>query len=214
MLAARRSGVRRTCFVSTHEPTRAGRPPRITRITKVAEQPNGVLVRVDANEFTDYAAVRFGADIADPQPLHFLLPDGQFASIKTYGYIRVTKSGEVLGRGDWIGFRLPLGSSQFNLNGKPATTKHEGGDMIFGVPAPQDIAPSLEPAECPFPAAMIPAAPLRMFAQDRRAATLEIKNTLTKPLRGFVEFTAPAGVVVEPAKVELDRKSTRLNSSH
>ena len=62
MLAARRSDVRQTVFIATHEPTRANQKPRITRVTKLAERPDGVLVRVDASDFTDYAAVRFGPD--------------------------------------------------------------------------------------------------------------------------------------------------------
>ena len=84
MLAARRSAVRHTVFVATHEPTRANRKPRIRHVTKLAERPDGVLVRVDASDFTDYAAVRFGPDqppAASAPPLHFVVSGGQFASV-------------------------------------------------------------------------------------------------------------------------------------
>jgi parallel beta-helix repeat protein len=202
MLAARRSGVRQTAFIATHEPTRAGQSPRITRVTKLAQNPNGALVRIDAADFTDYAAVRFGADQAASKPLHFVLPSGQFASITNYGYLRLTKAGDVIGRGDWRGFRLPLASDRLTLNGKKAKTTREGGDLVFGEPAPADVAKHLEPAECPFPTRITPSGPLRMFARDRREVTLEIKNTLKKPLSGHVAFSTPPGVAVEPVKLE------------
>ena len=202
MLAARRSGVRQTAFITTHEPTRASQKPRITGVTKLAQRPDGVLVRVDATDFTDYAAVRFGADQSAPKPIHFVLSNGQFASIKTYGYLRVTKSGNVIGRGDWRGFRLPIRAGRFTLNGKQAKTTREGNDLIFGESAPADIQIVAVAAECPFPATIAPSGPLRMFARDRRDAALEIKNTLRKPLSGYIEFSTPAGVVIKPARLD------------
>ena len=202
MLATRRSGVRQTAFITTHEPTRAGRKPRITGVTKLAQRPDGVLVRVDAADFTDYVAVRFGADQNAPKPLHFVLANDQFASITDYGYLRVKKSGEVIGRGDWSGFQLPIRAGRFTLNGKQAKTTRKGNDLLFGEPAPADIPTVAVAAECPFPATIAPSGPLHMFARDRRDAALEIKNSLKKPLSGYVEFSTPAGVEIKPARLE------------
>ena len=202
MLATRRSGVRQTAFITTHEPTRAGRKPRITGVTKLAQRADGVLVRVDAADFTDYVAVRFGADQTVPKPLHFVIANDQFASITDYGYLRVKKSGEVIGRGDWSGFQLPIRAGRFTLNGKQANTTRKGNDLLFGEPAPADIPTVAVVGECPFPATIAPSGPLHMFAQDRRNAALEIKNTTGKPLSGHVEFSTPAGVEITPARLE------------
>ncbi|MDP6059319.1 MAG: hypothetical protein QGH33_10525, partial [Pirellulaceae bacterium] len=211
MLAARRSGVRQTAFITTHEPTRGGQKPRITGVTKLAQRPDGVLVRVDASDFTDYAAVRFGADKSATKPIHFVLPDGRFASVTKYGYLRVTKSGNVIGRGDWRGFRLPIRTGRFTLNGKQAKTRREGNDLIFGEPVPADIPTVAVAAECPFPATIAPSDPLHMFAPGRRDAALGIKNTRKKPLSGYVEFSTPAGVKITPAR--LDFKSVAPGES-
>ena len=202
MLATRRSGVRQTAFITTHEPTRAGRKPRITGVTKLAQRPDGVLVRVDATDFTDYVAVRFGADQTVPKPLHFVIANDQFASITDYGYLRVKRSGEVIGRGDWSGFQLPIRAGRFTLNGKQAKTTRKGNDLLFGEPAPADIPTVAVVRECPFPATIAPSGPLHMFTQDRRNAALEIKNTTGKPLSGHVEFSTPAGVKITPARLE------------
>ena len=211
MLAARRSGVRQTAFITTHEPTRAGQKPRITGVTKLAQRADGVLVRVDAADFTDYVAVRFGADQAVPKPLHFVIANDQFASITDYGYLRVKKSGEVIGRGDWSGFQLPIRAGRFTLNGKQAKTTRKGNDLLFGEPAPADIPTVAVVAECPFPATIAPSGPLHMFARGRRDAVLEIKNTTGKPLSGHVEFSTPAGVEITPAR--LDFKSVAPGES-
>lgn len=202
MLATRRSGVRQTAFITTHEPTRVGRKPRITGVTKLAQRPEGVLVRVDAADFTDYVAVRFGADQTVPKPLHFVIANDQFASITDYGYLRVKKSGEVIGRGDWSGFQLPIRAGRFTLNGKQAKTTRKGNDLLFGEPAPADIPTVAVAGECPFPATIAPSGPLHMFARGRRDAVLEIKNTTGKPLSGHVEFSTPAGVEIKPARLE------------
>ena len=130
--------------------------------------------------------MRFGADQSAPKPIHFVLPNGQFASVTKYGYLRVTKSGNVIGRGDWNGFRLPIRAGRFTLNGKQAKTTRKGNDLAFGEPAPADIPTVAVAAECPFPATTAPGGPLHMFARGRREAALEIKDTRKKTLSGYV----------------------------
>ena len=137
-----------------------------------------------------------------PKPLHFVIANDQFASITDYGYLRVKKSGEVIGRGDWSGFQLPIRAGRFTLNGKQAKTTRKGNDLLFGEPAPADIPTVAVAGECPFPATIAPSGPLHMFARGRRDAALEIKNTTGKPLSGHVEFSTPAGVEITPARLE------------
>ena len=122
----------------------------------------------------------------------------------SYGYLRVTKDGTLIGRGDWRGFRLPLDRrvTQFTLNGQAAKTTRAGPDLVYGDASPAAAAVAPLPAECPFPATVVPPGPLRMFARDRRELTLEIKNTLPQPLSGYVEFSAPEGIAVTPPKLE------------
>ena len=66
------------------------------------------VIRVEAKDFTDYAAIAFG-----PQPEgaeHSLVVSGDqplFFAFKNYGYARIRKDGSVTLRGGWTGLRLP-----------------------------------------------------------------------------------------------------------
>jgi hypothetical protein len=197
MLIVRRAGVRQTVFAATHEPYGNAAKPQITAVTMLAQSGSAVLVRVDAADFTDYAAVAFGPQPGTPE--HALAaPDDPKTRVafKDWGYLRVRKDSTVVARGGWSGFSLPAAKAALTLNGQPARATMAGGYLVFGtLPATQ--VGQVEP-ECPFP--VTPNAPIARLAQEaRRAMAFTVKNTLQQSITGALAFELPAGVTVEPA---------------
>jgi len=198
MLIARRAGVRQTAFAATHEPYANAAKPQITAVTRLAQSDRAMLVRVDAKDYTDYAAVSFGPQPGTPE--HMLAAAGDpktRVAFRDYGYLRVHKDGTVVARGGWTGFSLPTAKAALTLNGQPARANTTGGYLTFGTLPP--ATPANPPAvECPFP--VTPSTAVARLARGaRRAMTFTVKNTLPQSITGSVAFELPAGVTVEPA---------------
>jgi len=197
MLIARRAGVRRTVFAATHEPYANKAKPQITAVTKLAQSDHAMLVRVDAKDYTDYAAVSFGPQPGTPE--HALTAtdgSGVRVAFKDYGYLRVRKNGTVVARGEWTGLRIPAARGALTLNGRPARAKVAGDYLVFGV-LPEAHTAHVEP-ECPFPVTPNSAV-ARLARRARRAMTFTVKNTLKQVITGALAFELPEGVTVEPA---------------
>jgi hypothetical protein len=73
-LMVRRENRAETVFIATHEPYADRQKPRIRAVSKLAITDEAVLVQVDAEDFTDYAAVSFGPQ--EVRPVH-VLSDGK-----------------------------------------------------------------------------------------------------------------------------------------
>jgi Heparinase II/III-like protein len=89
----RRTG-REALFVTSHEPYSGTDQPQVTRIVTLARTKGAVIIRVDANEFADYAAIAFGPQSEGAE--HTLLVPGErryFFAFKNYGYARIRKDG-------------------------------------------------------------------------------------------------------------------------
>ena len=74
-VVARRTGQREALFVACHEPYEGNDQPQVTRVVTLARTKGAAVIRVDAKDFTDYAAIAFG-----PQPEgaeHTLLVPGE-----------------------------------------------------------------------------------------------------------------------------------------
>ncbi len=197
MLIARRAAVRETVFAATHEPYANAARPQITAVTKLAQSDRAVLVRVDAADFTDYAAVSFGPQPGTPEHVLAAADNPEMrVAFRDYGYLRVRRDGTVTGRGGWTAFRLPSAKAALTLNGKPARAKVEGGYLVLGA-LPKAQTAHVEP-ECPFPVASDTAV-VRLARGARRAMTFTVKNTLEQRITGALAFDLPAGVRVEPA---------------
>jgi len=180
MLVARRSA-RDTVFVATHEPVAAPATPQIRAVTKLAETTDAMLVRVDAKDFTDYAAVAFGPQ--KDQAEHVLGDGALTVAFRSYGYLRVARDGKVTARGSWTRLRIPGAK---------------------GVPALPDIAAVKTPPrergqECPLPVTVSPRV-VRVFDRDRRTVTLAVRNPLKAAVSGRIEFDAAEGWAFEPAQ--------------
>src|SRR5262249_8287729 len=135
-VVARRTGEREALFVASHEPYVDSDQPQVTRVVTLARTKGAAVIRVDAKDFSDYAAIAFG-----PQPEgaeHTLLVPGErplFFAFKNYGYARVKKDGSVALRGDWTGLRLPGASGPVTLNGEAAPASTKEGALLLGKPA-------------------------------------------------------------------------------
>ena len=197
MLIVRRAGVRQTVFTATHEPYANAAKPQTTAVTRLAKTDNAILVRVDAADFTDYAAVAFGPQPGTPEHVLAAADDPKTrVAFKDYGYLRVRKDGTVTARGGWTGFSLPTAKAALTLNGQPARATVAGGYLVLGtLPATQTA--QVEP-ECPFP--VTPNTTVARLAQGApRAMAFTVKNTLPQSITGTLAFELPTGVTAEPA---------------
>src|SRR5262249_2067127 len=59
-VVARRTGQREALFVASHEPYVGTDQPQVTRVVNLARMKGAAVIRVDAKDFTDYAAIAFG----------------------------------------------------------------------------------------------------------------------------------------------------------
>ena len=200
-VVARRTDQRTALFVACHEPYQGDDQPQVTRVVSLGRTKDTALIRIDAKDFTDYAAVALG-----PQPEgaeHTFATPGErspFFAFKNYGYARITNDGAVTLRGDWTGLRLPEARGPIISNGKPATASINEGILLFGKPLITLEDPSHEPLpEIPMPVKISPSI-VRLSTRDRRLATFTLKNTLDKPVSGSLQFDLSAGLAVEPAK--------------
>jgi len=198
MVIARRADVRQTVFAATHEPYANEARPRITAVTKVAQTDSAILVRVDAADFTDYAAVAFGPQQGTPEHLLVMAGDPKTGvAFKNYGYLRVQKDGTVVARGGWTALSLPNIKGPLTLNGQPARADAVGDRLTFGVlPASAQVAPAA--VECPFTVSCSPEV-VRLARDGRRDATVTLKNTLAQAVSGRLALDLPPGVTTEPA---------------
>ncbi len=185
MLIVRRTGIRETVFAATHEPYANAAKPRISAVGKLAQSDNAVLVRVDAADFTDYAAVAFGPRQGAPEHALAAADDPKTrVAFRDFGYLRLRRDGTVVTRGGWTGFSLPAATAA-------------GGYLAFGVLPAKQPAQVVEP-ECPFP--VTPSAAVARLAQGARGAVaFTVKNTLRQSIAGTVAFELPAGVTAEPS---------------
>jgi len=196
MLVARRN-CRDTVFVATHEPVVAPAAPQIRAVTRLAETTDALLARVDAKDFTDYAAVAFGPQ--KDQPEHILGDGAVTVAFRGYGYLRVAHDGNVTARGRWTGLRVPGARGPLTLDGKATQAKRDGDALVYGEIASVKTPPRERGQECPLPVTTSPRV-VRVFDRDRRTVTLGIRNTLKAPVSGRIEFDPAEGWAFEPAQ--------------
>ena len=59
-VAVRRTGQREVLFVASHEPYAGNEQPQVKRVVTLVRTKTAAVVRVDARDFTDYAAIALG----------------------------------------------------------------------------------------------------------------------------------------------------------
>jgi len=197
MLIVRRADVRQTVFTATHEPYANAARPRITAVTQLKRTNSAILVRVDAEDYTDYAAVSFGPQPGAPEHVLAAVEDPKTrVAFKDYGYVRVRRDDTVVAQGGWTGLSLPAARASLTFNGLPEPATVTDGYMVFGaLPAPQADHP--EP-DCPFPVTPDTTA-ARLARGARRSLAFTVKNTLAGSLSGTLSLELPPGVTVAPA---------------
>jgi hypothetical protein len=133
-LVVRREGLRDTAFVATHEPYANEARPSVRTVTVLASTPEAMVVQVDAEGFTDYAAIAWGRE--GEKPLHTLVPKAdarQRFCFRNYGFLRVPKKGPVVARGGWEGVRVPHeGDGAMLRGGQPHEAQVAYGYLTFG----------------------------------------------------------------------------------
>ncbi|MEA3367349.1 MAG: hypothetical protein U9R68_04460, partial [Planctomycetota bacterium] len=202
MLIARRAAVRETVFAAAHEPYANAARPQITAVTTLAQSEHAALVRVDAADFTDYAAVSFGPQPGTPEHVLAAADDPKTrVAFKDYGYLRVHKDGTMTARGGWTGLRLPAPKGALILNGKAVPAAIEDGRLAYGRVPPAAATAPVPRVECPLSVQITPAV-VRLAPGGRRTMTLTVKNTLKARVSGSFAFDLPAHVAVEPAAPE------------
>jgi hypothetical protein len=202
MLIARHSEAQDTVFCAIHEPYAGQEQPKVTKITNIAQTKYAVVVRIDGKDFIDYAAVAFGPQKTLPPHAVTSEADPLTAfSFRNYGYLRIAADGKITARGGWTGFRLPHAAGPVTLNGQPADVTEDHGYLVFGkLPLKADPPLKIDPA-CPFPVTISPEV-VRMFSRDMRKMTYKIRNTLSKPVSGWIEFDLPKGLTTDNPKTE------------
>ncbi len=204
MLTARRENTRETVFVATHEPTANAAVPQVRKVAVVASTRDAMVVRVEAHDFIDYAAIAWGRDAE--APLHNLAADGdrhQVFSFRDYGYLRINRDGSAVARGGWEGLRIRE-SEDLRLirNGAPWATEVENGYVNVGViPDDADIHFAPPAPEPPFGVGLTPAV-ARVSRPGRTHVSMAVTNTLDMPVSGSLEFVLPDNVSIAPARPE------------
>ena len=196
-LVVRRDQRPETVFIATHEPYANGERPQIRRITKLAESAAAVLVRVEADQFTDYAAVSFGPQPG--RPVHVLGDGKATVQFRDYAYARVDRAGRVTARGDVLGLRIPGARGPLVLAGEQVPAAQQGGALVH-LTARATAAPEMEP-RCPLKVTPSPTQ-LRVWTRDHKSVSLSVSNTLRKRVTGRIEFDLPDGITTDPASPE------------
>jgi hypothetical protein len=199
MLVARREGRRSTVFSVIHEPYANEEMPAISAVTKLAETESAILVRVDAEDFTDYAAVAWGAKGGEER-YALQTADGQVFIFRNYGWLRVPRQGTPIARGGWEAFRVAGTAEKLMLNGDelhllPASGKIAHGDIPEDLPRGAGFAP-----ECPLRFALDPPEP-RLSMTGERRVRLSVTNTLDEAVSGSVEFDTSSGLSIKPDRM-------------
>jgi hypothetical protein len=196
-LTVRRSGLTSTVFVAAHEPYANREQPRVRGVVKLAQTAEAVLVRVDAAEFTDYAAVSFGPQ--HERPVH-VLSDGKVSvQFRDYALVRVTRDGRAVATGGLLGLRLPGVAGPLTLAGRPLPAAQSGGALVYLAAEPTPTV-AVEPT-CPLETAVAPSE-LRVWLRDRKSLTFSVRNPLKQSVSGRIEIELPAGMAIQPERVE------------
>jgi hypothetical protein len=200
-VVARRTG-RDALFVASHEPYSGADQPQLARVVVLNRTKDAAVIRVDASDFIDYAAIAFGPQSQDAEQT-VLVPGDRpyFFAFKNYGYARIRKDGSVTLRGGWTGLSLPEANGAVTLNGEPARAATKDGLLLGGSPPFTVLAnrPQEQLPEAPINVKTTPAV-VRVTARDRRLVSFTLDNTLNEPISGSLQFDLPAGLTVEPAK--------------
>jgi hypothetical protein len=201
-VVARRGDQRTALFVACHEPCEGDDQPQVMRVVTLTRTKHSAVIRIDAKDFTDYAAVSFGPK-AEGSDHTFVVSDAGpplILAYKNYGYARIANDGSVTLRGDWTGLRLPAANGSVILNGKEGTASLSGAMFPSGkTPAALDSRSEDPLPEVPMPVKINPSV-VRLSIRDRRLVTFTLSNTLNTSASGFLQFDLPAGLAVEPEK--------------
>jgi hypothetical protein len=202
VLARRRAAA--TTFAAVHQPYE-GRPPA-SRVRRIEETADATGLRVDGAGFSDRVLIAFRAD--KEQTLRS--PDGEVFTFLGHGYVRASGD-RVIARGRIRALRVRAArGARLTLNGKPQPAERDGEFLVFGKP------PKAGPA-APVPAedareqqaavhySFLPEE-VHLRAGGVGEVALHLRCVGRGEARGRLRLSAPKGITVEPAVVELGRR--------
>jgi hypothetical protein len=199
MLVARRSGRRDTVFVAAHEPFANADRPGIRAVTTLARSRDAIVVRVDADGFTDYVAATFGPQAGSPE--RALVAAGGLAAFafRGWAHLRLTPDGQARAWGHWTGLRLPHPPGALTVRGEAVAPRPGESGLAFGaIPAATDLALAVDPKP-PVSVSVAPAV-ARLGERGRRVVTFSLRNVLDRPVSGHLELELPSGLSLEPPR--------------
>lgn len=201
MLVVRRQAIAETAFVSTHEPYEGGQTPRIKAVTVLARTQNAIAVRIDADEFTDYAAVALGPGQEDRIHSLSLAEDGsRWITFRNFTYLRVDAGGRITADGGLTGFRLPERADELIFNNESKTISKETAATTYGN-KPSQFDKSLQNAsKFPLPVSVDPS-PMRMSNRSTRGAAITIENSSASVFSGSLQFQSANNFTFSPGRL-------------
>ena len=192
-------------YAAVHEPY--SDRPRVRTVSTIAQTPEGVGMKVEADGYSDRLLVGFGSASG---VVSIRSPEGEAFRFSGYGFVRVSGQ-DVVARGRFEGFRIRVGDreqSSLTVNGekKPAVVKD--GFLSFG-DVPGDAA-AASPAAAGENAEMrgslhsyfLPEE-VRLKSEGEREVAVTLRAVGRGGAAGGLRFVAPEGISVEPAVVEL-----------
>jgi len=192
-LVVRRAGLPAAVFAAVHEPYANRDKPHVRGVTVLAQTAEAVLVRVDADSFTDYAAVSFGPQTGGA--LHTLSTDRTAVRFSDYAYLRVGLDGRIVARGKARGWRVPGAGGPAVVNGTRVTAAQLTGALADAETRPTPPLPL--PVRCPLKITAEPSS-LRVWTRDRKPIHFVVRNILDRSVSGRIEFDLPKGFSTQP----------------
>ncbi len=193
MLIARRDGVQDAQFTVVHEPYRDH--PSVIGVQVLAADDRATVVRIIADDFTDYAAAALAPDShGTSHEMHARADARTRFAFTGYGWLRMHRDGHVAARGNWRGFRVPSERTEHVIRG--ARVRAKDGYLEYG----ELGAAPRPPASMPRASIDIPrtATTIRMRGTDRAATTITLRNSAEKAIEAQVRLAAPEGMEIAP----------------
>jgi hypothetical protein len=201
VVARRRAAVATFCAI--HEPYE--KSSTLRRVARIQETDKAVGVRAEGADFSDRVLVALEADRDQT-----LSGEGEGFVFRDYGYLRLAGD-RLTVRGQVKAFRLRTPKADTvvaTLNGKPLELKQQDGFLVFGEPpAPTPLqVPAAEAAEqrATVHYSFLPEE-VHLRAGGEREVALHLRCVGRGTAQGKLRLTAPAGIAVEPAAVDVGR---------
>jgi len=193
-----------TTYAAVHEPY--SDRPMVRNVSLIEETPDAIGMKVEAEKFSDRLLVAFGSS---SNTTRLRSPDGETFRFAGYGFVR-TSGQTVVARGKIDGFRIRAksGGVSLTVNGRKEPAVARDGFLVYGdMPSEGRVAASPASEETAETSAAVHyyflPEEVRLKAGAEREVTMTLRAVGRGEAAGALRFTAPEGILVEPATVDL-----------